>query len=80
MRVKRFIGENVTATMGKIKKELGPEAVILQTRQIKEGGFLGFFTKTKIEITAAVEDKPILVGLAAEEANHPVNNDELRFP
>ncbi len=25
-----------------------------------------------------VEDKPILVGLAAEEANHPVNNDEIK--
>lgn len=69
MRVKRFIGENVTDTMGKIKKELGPEAVILQTRQVKEGGFLGFFTKTKVEITAAVDDK---------EANYPVNNDDIK--
>lgn len=69
MRVKRFVGENVTATMGKIKKELGSEAVILQTRQIKEGGFLGFFTKTKVEITAAVDEK---------EANYPVNNDDIK--
>lgn len=56
MRVKRFIGENVAETMGKIKRELGSDAVILQTRQIKEGGFLGFFARTKVEITAAIED------------------------
>ncbi len=58
MRVKRFTGENVTDIMSKIKRELGPEAVILQTRQIKEGGFLGFFAKTKVEIITAIEEKP----------------------
>ncbi|MFZ3101240.1 MAG: flagellar biosynthesis protein FlhF [Desulfitobacteriaceae bacterium] len=58
MRVKRFVGENVAETMAKIKKELGSEAVILQTRQFREGGFLGFFGKLKVEITAAIEDSP----------------------
>ncbi|MDI6812666.1 MAG: flagellar biosynthesis protein FlhF [Desulfitobacteriaceae bacterium] len=58
MRVKRFVGENVAETMGKVKRELGSEAVILQTRQFKEGGFLGFFGKMKVEITAAIEDRP----------------------
>lgn len=57
MRVKRFVGDNMTDTMSKIRKDLGPEAVILQTRQIKEGGFLGFFARTKVEITAAIEEK-----------------------
>ncbi|MFZ3373428.1 MAG: flagellar biosynthesis protein FlhF, partial [Desulfitobacteriaceae bacterium] len=37
---------------------LGSEAVILQTRQFREGGFLGFFGKLKVEITAAIEDSP----------------------
>lgn len=59
MRVKRFTGENVADTMSKIKRELGPDAVILQTRQIKEGGFLGFFARTKVEITAAIEEKKV---------------------
>lgn len=55
MRVKRFVGENVADTMNKIKQELGSEAIILQTRQFKEGGFFGFFGKSKVEITAAVD-------------------------
>lgn len=41
--------------MGKIKQELGPEAIILQTRQFREGGFFGLFGKTKVEITAAID-------------------------
>ncbi len=55
MRVKRFTGNNVAETMGKIKQELGPEAIILQTRQYREGGFLGLFAKPKVEITAAID-------------------------
>lgn len=65
MRVKRFTGDNIADTMSKIKRELGPEAVILQTRQVKEGGFLGFFARTKVEITAALEDKAVPVQMAA---------------
>lgn len=45
--------------MGKIKRELGVDAVILQTRQFKEGGFFGLFGKVKVEITAAIEDQPL---------------------
>jgi len=43
MRVKRFVGDTVADAMAKIKKDLGADAVILQTRQIKEGGFFGLF-------------------------------------
>ncbi|MDR3600697.1 MAG: flagellar biosynthesis protein FlhF [Desulfosporosinus sp.] len=59
MRVRRFVGNNVAETVGKVKRELGPEAVILQTREFREGGFLGFFTKLKVEITAAIEEAPV---------------------
>lgn len=59
MRVKRFVGDNVAETMGKVKRDLGSEAVILQTRQFREGGVFGFFGKPKVEITAAIEDQPV---------------------
>lgn len=52
------MGDNVAETMGKVKRDLGSEAVILQTRQFREGGFLGFFGKPKVEITAAIEEHP----------------------
>lgn len=81
MRVKRFIGDNVTDTMSKIKRDLGPDAVILQTRQIKEGGFLGFFAKTKVEITAAIEEKQLSKAKVAgttEKNYQSVNTDAIK--
>lgn len=87
MRVKRFVGDNMTDTMSKIKKDLGPEAVILQTRQIKEGGFLGFFARTKVEITAAIEEKgqkaketvsPAEASVIQEEPVKLINSDTIK--
>lgn len=59
MRVKRFVGDNVAETMGKVKRDLGSDAVILQTRQFREGGVFGLFGKNKVEITAAIEEQPV---------------------
>jgi flagellar biosynthesis protein FlhF len=64
VRVRRFVGDTVAETMGKVKRELGSEAVILQTREFREGGFLGFFGKTKVEITAAIEETPVSAATA----------------
>lgn len=55
MRVKRFVGDNVAEIMGRVKYELGSEAVILQTRQFREGGLFGLFGKVKVEVTAATD-------------------------
>ncbi len=46
-----------------VKDEMGPQAVILETRNVKVGGFFGLFAKKMVEIVAAsdypedVEDK-----------------------
>ncbi len=53
------MGDNVSETMGKVKRELGSEAVILQTREFSDGGFFGLFGKKKVEITAAIEEIPV---------------------
>ncbi|MHB8126790.1 MAG: flagellar biosynthesis protein FlhF [Desulfitobacteriaceae bacterium] len=79
MRVKRFVGQNVAETIGKVKKELGSEAVILQTRQFREGGFLGLFSKLKVEITAAIEDSPVVIKKAVQPARTP-NKDLSNVP
>ena len=42
-----------------IRKELGNDAVILNSRVIQTGGFLGFFKKRNIEVVAALDTKPI---------------------
>lgn len=56
MRVKRFVATSIEDAMVKIKTEMGTNAIILHTRYFKEGGFLGFFKRSYVEVTAATED------------------------
>lgn len=58
MRVKRYVSTNIQDAMVKVKSDLGKNAVILHTRKFREGGFLGFFGKQMVEVTAAIEDLP----------------------
>ncbi|WP_018750932.1 flagellar biosynthesis protein FlhF [Paenibacillus sanguinis] len=55
MRVKRYIVDTMPDAMLKIRNELGADAVILSTKDMKVGGFLGMFCKKKIEVIAATE-------------------------
>ena len=53
MQIKRFEAKNMTEALWLIKKELGPEAVILSARSLKrERGILGTFKKNGVEITS----------------------------
>ena len=49
----------MSEAMIKIKSELGIDAVILNTRKIKTGGFFRFFKKPLLEVVAAI-DEPIV--------------------
>lgn len=57
MRVKRFVAPTMREVMLKVKKEMGQNAVILHTRNYKEGGLWGFFGKKMVEVTAAAEEE-----------------------
>ncbi len=56
MKVKRYIVKDMSEAMIKIKSELGIDAVILNTRKIKTGGFFRFFKKPLIEVVAAIDE------------------------
>lgn len=56
MRVKRFVANDIQEAMAKVKREMGNDAVILHTRHFKEGGILGMFKKSYVEVTAALEN------------------------
>lgn len=57
MKVKKYVVKDVREAMRMIKEELGDDAVILNTRKIKKGGFFGLGAKTYFEVTAVVEDE-----------------------
>src|SRR4051794_6601357 len=59
MRLKTYQVQNISEAIPMIKRDLGADALILNTKKVKTGGFLGFFQKEKLEVIAAVEnDKP----------------------
>lgn len=57
MRIKTYIADNMQEAFYKVKSEMGKDAVILQTKHIKKGGFLGLFAKPMVEVVAAKDVK-----------------------
>ncbi|TXK81958.1 flagellar biosynthesis protein FlhF [Paenibacillus sp. N3.4] len=55
MRVKRYVVDSMPDALQKIRTDLGKDAVILNTKEIRTGGFLGLFSKRKIEVIAAID-------------------------
>ncbi len=55
MHVRKFEAETLEQALKDIKRELGPDAIILKT--ISNAGIKGAFKKSKIEITAAISEK-----------------------
>ncbi|WP_163971238.1 flagellar biosynthesis protein FlhF [Oceanobacillus halotolerans] len=58
MKVKKFIAPTMPEAMNQVRKELGKEAVILNSKEVYKGGFLGFFKKRNIEVIAALDPQP----------------------
>ncbi|MBD2845270.1 flagellar biosynthesis protein FlhF [Paenibacillus sp. IB182496] len=57
MKVKRYVVQAVPDALPLIRNELGKNAVILTTKEIRVGGFLGMFRKRRMEVLAASEEE-----------------------
>ncbi|ANY69658.1 flagellar biosynthesis protein FlhF [Paenibacillus sp. BIHB 4019] len=55
MRVKRYVVNALPEALPMIRSDLGKDAVILNTKEVKVGGFMGMFRKKKMEVIAAIE-------------------------
>lgn len=58
MIVKVFAAATMQEAMARVKSELGIDAVILHTKKVHKGGFLGYMGKEIVEVTAAIEEAP----------------------
>lgn len=74
MRVKQYIVETMPEAMLQIRKDLGSNAVILSTKEIKVGGMMGMFRKKRIEVVAAVEEED------KKEAKKQIQNQVASVP
>ncbi len=59
MIVKTYKAKDMREAISKIKKDLGEDAIIISSKKVKQGSFFSFFKKELLEVTAAVDDKPV---------------------
>ncbi|WP_339184072.1 flagellar biosynthesis protein FlhF [Paenibacillus sp. FSL H8-0317] len=74
MRVKQYVVETMPEAMLQIRKDLGSDAVILSTKEIKVGGVMGMFRKKRIEVVAAVDKEE------NKQTTKPVQNQFTTVP
>jgi flagellar biosynthesis protein FlhF len=73
MQVKKFEAATMAEALKVIKRELGPEAIILSTKHLKSG--FGLMSKASVEVTAAVAEKDLKKKRMAEK-DLPLNVKE----
>lgn len=73
MKVKKYVANTMPEAMEKIRADFGSDAVILNSKEIKRGGFLGLFKKGKIEVIAAYDPEP-----RAPSDRKPANKSKLK--
>ena len=86
MRIKKFEGETLQEALSKVKRDFGPDAVILYTKKYKKGGIFGIFGKEVAEVTAGIdinidkskENKAQQVEVkSSNESSYSVNRDNI---
>jgi len=81
MLIKNFQAETVSAALGKVKKELGSDAVILKTSPVDVKDRLSRRPKRYFQVTACVDDGTLPVKKQkSTEAAKPQNNDIANTP
>ena len=85
MNLKTFEAETMGRALALVKREMGPEAVILRTRTFRRGGLLRLGSRDRVQITASmraasVSDRSVIVSGRAvnprpgqDHADHSVN-------
>lgn len=76
MKIQKYVARDMPEAMKKIRTELGNDAVILHSKVIYTGGFLGLFKKRNIEVLAAIDpsisETPISKQTKKQEMRSPV--------
>ena len=57
MRIEKYHAEDMQEAFRLIKAELGPDAVVIQSRKIRLGGMFGLFRRPVYEVLAAIDEE-----------------------
>ena len=74
MIIKKFQGKTEADATEQAKKELGPNVVIMNVKNVKRKGIFAIFRRQMVEVTAAVEEENERVAYVAKE--EPVKPEE----
>lgn len=80
MKVKKYVAPSMPEALDKVRDEFGTDAVILSSKAVYTGGFLGLFKKRNVEVVAAIEPevnkprqmKPQRINVTQEVPKPPV--------
>ncbi|MGI6484886.1 MAG: flagellar biosynthesis protein FlhF [Thermoanaerobacterales bacterium] len=72
MKIRTYVADNVQEAFYKVKSDMGKDALILQTKWVKKGGFLGLFSKTMVEVVAAND-----INVKKEQTQRPMSRPVL---
>lgn len=82
MQVKKFRATSMKEALDQIKKELGPDALIIESRKVRRKGIVGFFQQPQIEVTAVLERKsssePIFFPKKQPVIKEPILDEETK--
>ncbi len=56
MKIKRYLGKDTQEALLKVKMDLGNNAIILNTKKVRQRGIKKYFAKPMVEIMAAIDD------------------------
>lgn len=71
MTINKFQGKTKEEAIEKAKAEFGPNAVIMNIKEVKPKGLLGLFAATTYEVTAAIEEKePVYTATPSAMSTH----------
>ena len=56
MKIKKYVARDFKTAIQRAKEEMGRDAIIIHTRQIKKGGILGLLYPPRVEITVVLDD------------------------
>lgn len=58
MKIKRYLARDMQEAYLAIRRDLGPEAVIVASRRVRQPGLKGLFLPPRLEVTAALDTAP----------------------
>ena len=56
MKIRRYLANNTQEAILKVKMDLGSDALILNTRRVRQKGIFKIFKKPMVEVLAAIDD------------------------